>query len=160
MKHDMLKTAYAMQWRKSGIDALLTPANASVASAHDQSRYWGYTSAFNALDLPGAVFPVTTVQDTDILEKNTNILSDRDQEYRNLYNMGPKKYRDAPVCLQLVGKRLQEEKLLATTELVEKLVSEARTIRKNEADVEVTEVKEIIPTTYIAGYGAHEGLSV
>lgn len=123
MEHDRLRTLYAEQWRNSDIDVLLCPANPSVASAHDESRYWGYTSAFNALDLPGTVFPVSTVQDTDVWEGTEPVLSEKDVEYRAFYsNDGPSKYREAPVALQLIGKRLQEESLLAMTEVISNLV--------------------------------------
>ncbi|KAL1303077.1 hypothetical protein AAFC00_006521 [Neodothiora populina] len=116
---DYLRTCYAEQWRSMGIDAILCPANASAASAHGESRYWGYTSVFNVLDLPGVVFPVTCVKETDTRASTLPIMSPKDQEYRDYYKEGPAKYRDAPICLQLVGRRLQEEKLLAMAESVQ-----------------------------------------
>ena len=51
-----------------------------------------------------------------------------DREYRGYYdNGGAEKYRNAPICLQLIGRRLQEEKLLAMTERLQSLLVEART---------------------------------
>lgn len=126
MERDLLRTAYAEQWRLTGVDAILCPANPSVASAHGESRYWGYTSAFNALDLPGTVFPVSFVKDTDIMGNDTAILSDKDSQYRDYYKEGPSKYLHAPVCLQLVGKRLQEESLLGMAETVQNVLSAQR----------------------------------
>ena len=127
LERDLLRTLYANQWRSSGIDAILCPVNPSVASAHDESTYWGYTSAFNALDLPGTVFPVGTVSANDTWESEPPILGSKDKEYREYYYRdGPAKYRDAPVSLQLVGKRLREETLLCITELVERSLTEAK----------------------------------
>lgn len=51
--------------------------------------------------------------------------SKKDEEYKGFWDRGgAEKYRDAPVNLQLVGKRLQEERLLAVVEVVEKVVRE------------------------------------
>ncbi|KAI4729930.1 amidase [Aureobasidium sp. EXF-10728] len=121
---DKLRTQFALQWREAGIDALLCPVNASVASAHDESKYWGYTAVFNATDLPGVVFPVTKVLETDTWAEDTPaVKGDKDAMYRKFWDEGgPQKYMDAPVNLQLVGKRLREENLLAVAEVVEEII--------------------------------------
>lgn len=148
-ERDLLRTLYANQWRSTGIDVLLCPVNPSVASAHDESKHWGYTSAFNALDLPGTVFPVSVVKDDDALENGTPVLSEKDEEYRDFYKSGASKYRDAPISLQLVGKRLQEEKLLAMTEAVQKSLNEGRT-RGTTAVSHIS--SESVPTLWRAGH--------
>jgi amidase len=126
-ERDGLRTLFSRQWREEGIDALLCPVNASVASAHDESRYWGYTSVFNALDLPGVVFPVGHVLASDTWDeasKRAGVCGDKDREYRAFWDAGgAEKYKDAPVNLQLVGKRLQEERLLAVCEVVESVIT-------------------------------------
>lgn len=120
-----LQTAYASQWNTAGIDALLCPVNASVASAHGESTYWGYSSAFNILDYSAAVFPVGAVQEDDTWLKNPRAskthMSDQDAVFEEYYGseMGPQKYKDAPISLQLVTRRYREEHLL---EMVEKVV--------------------------------------
>ncbi|TVY85118.1 putative amidase [Lachnellula suecica] len=65
---DLLRTSYAAQWNAAGIDAILCSSNASVASVHNESTYWGYSSVFNILDLSAAVFPVGKVEATDSWE--------------------------------------------------------------------------------------------
>jgi amidase len=45
-------------WLKNDLDVLLCPAAHLCAPRIGQIRYWGYTSFFNLLDLPGVVFPV------------------------------------------------------------------------------------------------------
>lgn len=45
-------------WVKHNLDVLLCPAAHLCAPRPGQIRYWGYTSFFNLVDLPGAVFPV------------------------------------------------------------------------------------------------------
>jgi amidase len=121
---DTLRTQFSEQWREANIDALLCPVNASVASAHDESKYWGYTAVFNATDLPGVVFPVTRVRETDTWDVDTKeVMGEKDAMYRKFWDEGGvEKYRDAPVNLQLVGRRLREERLLAVAEVVEDVI--------------------------------------
>lgn len=118
-----LQTAYAAQCNEGGIDCILCPANASVASAHGEATYWGYTSVFNILDYTSAVFPVGTVEDCDTWERYPSgvVLGDNDERFAGYYregSRGPEKYRDAPVALQLVGRRYREEEVLRIVERV------------------------------------------
>jgi amidase len=36
-----------------------------VAPKHEQARYWNYTSLWNLLDYPAAVFPVSSVKEKE-----------------------------------------------------------------------------------------------
>jgi amidase len=120
-----LQISYAAQWNAAGIDAILCPANASVASAHGESTYWGYSSVFNILDYSAAIFPVGTVKGTDTWNRYPRFskehLSEEDARFEGYYEAGPEKYKDAPVCLQLVTRRYREEILL---EIVERVVKD------------------------------------
>jgi amidase len=142
---DTLRTQFSEQWREANIDALLCPVNASVASAHDESKYWGYTAVFNATDLPGVVFPVTRVMDTDTWDVDTKeVMGERDAMYRRFWDEGGvDKYRDAPVNLQLVGRRLREERLLAVAEVVEDVIRGAD-VGKNDRKAKHEGVGEMI----------------
>lgn len=120
---------YARQWNAHDVDAILCPANASVASIHGESRYWGYTCVFNALDYPAAIFPVGTVEKTDTWEAVAPISSEPlnrlDGWYRSLYQdiEGPKRYERAPISLQIVGRRFHDERLLRVLSCVRGLLS-------------------------------------
>ena len=85
---------------------------------------------FNALDLPGVVLPVGTVEATHTWEsvgiELTEPVSEMDREYRRYYDDGPAKYKDAPTSVQVVGERLQEEKLLAMAGVLDELLKEDR----------------------------------
>jgi len=111
------------------VDFLICPANPSVASAHDESRYWGYTSVFNALDYSVITLPVGQVQNTDTWTQfppSSQVpLTTMDEWYRGLYapNGGPSKYRDAPISIQIVARRLQEEKALNFAGVIERLMA-------------------------------------
>lgn len=70
------------------------------------------------LDYPGAVFPVTTVDASkDTKDSGYQPVNEQDQFIQDLYD--PELFAGAPVGLQIVGRRLQEEKVLAALELVE-----------------------------------------
>lgn len=125
LTRDKLRTLYAKQLREAEIDVLLSPVHPAAASAHDESRYWGYCSVFNALDFSAAVFPAGTVQETDTWDRyprpTPDPFSETDKWYESLYadgEAGPEKYAHAPIPLQLVGRRFQEEKLLNIMEKV------------------------------------------
>ncbi|KAJ6156723.1 hypothetical protein N7497_005608 [Penicillium chrysogenum] len=91
------------------------------APLHDTSRYWGYTSLFNLLDYSALVFPVTKV-DPERDAKDTTYTPKNEFDSWAYENYDPVKQKDAPVSLQLVAKRLEEEKLLqAFREIQEKI---------------------------------------
>lgn len=125
VERDQYRQAYASAWNKTGetdgreVDVILCPASFGAATPHGQSRYWGYTANWNLLDYPGVVFPVTVVdaardiKDTGYVPKN--------EEDKFVYDMySPEKYKDAPVSLQLVGRRQYDEKVLAALAEVER----------------------------------------
>ena len=95
-----------------------------MASAHGESTYWGYTSVFNILDYSSAVFPVGMVQELDTWTRYPRssevYMSEEDAVFHKYYDdkFGPKKYENAPVCLQLVTKRFREEQLLGMVEMI------------------------------------------
>lgn len=122
---DAYRASYARAWNATAkddgreVDVILCPASYGAATPHDQSKYWGYTAHWNLLDYPGAVFPVTTV-DASMDAKDANYAPKNDQD-RFVYDMyDPRVFDGAPVGLQLIGRRLHEEKVLAALEQIER----------------------------------------
>lgn len=102
------------------MDVILCPVHPLPAPVHNTSRYWGYTSLWNMLDYPAAAFPVTRVDAAR---------DARDESYapRNSLDAWCHEHYDAalqdgaPVALQLVARRLEDEKLVeALAEVVDK----------------------------------------
>ncbi|KAL4949675.1 amidase [Aspergillus filifer] len=124
-KRDVYRTQYARAWTKTGtgedgqeVDVILCPASFGAATPHDQSRYWGYTANWNLLDYPGAVFPVTTVDPAkDPIDTEYTPVNEQDRWAHEMY--APEKYTDAPVSLQVVGRRGYDEKVLAALAAIE-----------------------------------------
>ncbi|KAH8893579.1 amidase [Thozetella sp. PMI_491] len=126
-ERDSYREMYARHWSNTAsangkeVDVILCPPSFGAATPHDQSRYWGYTSQWNLLDYPAVVFPVTAVDpDADKKDESYTPLNEEDKFCYNLYS--PEKYADAPVNLQIVGRRYQEEKVIAALVEIERAI--------------------------------------
>ena len=110
----------------SGLDIILTPPNATPAVPHGGMKTaaaaCGYTFLFNLLDYTCGIVPVTKVDPgKDMLTP----LQQRDVGRMNAVARGAYKHYDAvkmaglPVAVQVVGRRLEEEKVLAVMKRLE-----------------------------------------
>lgn len=125
VERDQYREAYARAWNNTAekgdkeVDVILCPPSFGAATPHTQSRYWGYTANWNLLDYPAVVFPVTHVdQARDLKDMSYKPKGDEDRFIYELYS--PEKYVDAPISLQLVGRRQFDEKVLAALVEVER----------------------------------------
>jgi amidase len=103
------------------VDAVLSPVAPTLAPPHDSTRWWGYTSYWNLADYPGVVFPMgqhTTAAYRD--EQKWPPFAPRNETEAFVHaQWDPRTYENAPVSLQLVTRRLNEEKLLHALNVVE-----------------------------------------
>ncbi|KAK7917928.1 hypothetical protein PG985_009802 [Apiospora marii] len=125
VERDEYRARYAQAWSKTGneghreVDVILCPPSFGAATPHGQSRYWGYTAQWNLLDYPAAVFPVTTVDPThDAKDLDYAPKNDQDRFVYDVYS--PERFSNAPVSLQVVGRRQEEEKVLAALAEIER----------------------------------------
>ncbi|CAK7198622.1 hypothetical protein SEUCBS139899_001286 [Sporothrix eucalyptigena] len=99
------------------VDAVLAPVAPIAAIELDKQWHIGYTPWVNTLDYTAAVFPVTKVDAAlDHVEESYTPLNDLDKAIHEEYN--PLTQGNTPVGLQLVGRRFQEEKILALVEML------------------------------------------
>lgn len=116
---------YNKHWLSTGaedghpVDAILCPVGPGAAPVHGNAKYWSYTSQWNLLEYPGAVFPVTSV-DQDLDKKDESYVPINDQDGFNYELYSPEKYVDAPISLQLVTRKWEDEKCMKILERVEK----------------------------------------
>lgn len=125
------RLSYAKLWNETQVDAIVCPVAPTASVLHDTGKYWGYTSVFNLLDYSAAVFPAGRVLDIDgeaVLPEGVDLDAtypqnsieslnqacsklwfDKDQNGKVL---GPERYKYAPIGLQLVARRYEEEKVL------------------------------------------------
>lgn len=123
------REAYKAQWHdwwqnEAQIDFMLTPPNATPAVPHDGMKdavsSCGYTFLFNLLDYTCGILPVTHVDQTlDRLPatfrfEDLNGVAKGAYRYYNATDM-----HGLPVAVQVVGQRLQEEKVLAIMTRIE-----------------------------------------
>lgn len=114
-EREAYRKEYALHWKKHGIDALLCPVGPSVAPKHNTAKYWSYTSQWNLLDYPGLVFPVCKVdRELDRWSGEEQILGELDRENRDLWDL--EEFHGVPCGLQLVGRRFEDEKIVAIFE--------------------------------------------
>lgn len=126
MRRNAYRTAYAKHWldqeKQAGgkIDVILCPAAPGPAQKLGTTKYWSYTSVFNLLDYPGAVFPVTEVLPSD---DKSNYKPTGLQETAVWDAYDPNESAGMPICLQVVGRKFHEELLLANLEHIEKILN-------------------------------------
>ncbi|KAL1720608.1 amidase signature domain-containing protein [Schizophyllum commune] len=106
------------------IDGMIMPTAPYAAIRHDQWEYVGYTAVWNVLDWSAATVPVLRADPAkdpaDLKYTPRNILDEHAwKEYV------PEEYEGGPVSVQVVGQRLEEEKVLALCQVVEKSLREA-----------------------------------
>ncbi|GAB1310176.1 Amidase domain-containing protein [Madurella fahalii] len=118
-------------WNQQQLDVIIAPPNATPALPHDAMRdavsACGYTFLFNMLDYTAGVLPITHVDKTrDKLSEPSTIKN------LNRVAAGAYKHYDAermhglPVGVQVVGRRLEEEKVLAVMKRLEDGLAEGK----------------------------------
>lgn len=131
MRREAYRTEYAKIWNDTAtgtsetgklegtVDVILCPVGPGAAPPLDCARYWGYTTQWNLLDYPALVFPVTKVDPTmDVVDQDYKPMNEKDEYNHHLWKSGPEKYKGAPVSLQLVGRRYEDEKVIEATEFI------------------------------------------
>ncbi|KAK2740133.1 hypothetical protein FQN57_006248 [Myotisia sp. PD_48] len=111
-ERNALQKAYMDRWNANDIDALITPTTPFAAVEHSKFRHVAYTGVYNILDYSCVSFPcnVNVDQAVDVPATSEAPLSETDALVQNEYN--PSVIDGMPVSLQLVGRRLEEEKVV------------------------------------------------
>ncbi|KAG5365624.1 putative amidase [Yarrowia sp. B02] len=109
------KTAYQKHWKEQGIDVLIMPTVPSAAIVPNTTKYWGYTCVWNLLDYPATIMPIGKVQESDKKEESYKPRNDLDKAHQELYS--PETYENAPVGLQIVAPRWNDELTLKMMEV-------------------------------------------
>jgi amidase len=135
VRREEYRTAYAELWNSTSsdgkgndmVDVILCPATPSAAPKIDTARYWGYTAQWNLLDYPAVVFPVSKVGEADAGSAADGKYTPRNPKdeynWRLWEQYGAEGYKDAPLSLQLVGRRYEDEKVLRALEVIKEATS-------------------------------------
>ncbi|KAI5269866.1 amidase signature enzyme [Aureobasidium subglaciale] len=114
------------------VDILLTPPNATPAVPHDGMRdaiaSCGYTFLFNLLDYTCGIIPITKVDAPKDSLTEEFVVNNNGVARGAFMHYDAKKMEGLPVGVQVVGRRLEEEKVLAVMERVESALREAGSV--------------------------------
>ncbi|KAJ5211857.1 acetamidase [Penicillium cinerascens] len=126
------QSEYLDKWREfedrlgKEVDAIIAPITATAAIRHNQFRYYGYASVINLLDFTSVVVPVTFAdKSVDVKKADHQPLGQLDAAVQAEYD--PEAYDGAPVAVQVIGRRLTEEKTLAIAQEIGRLLGNAVT---------------------------------
>lgn len=98
------------------VDAVISPCAPFAAARPTQYYYYGYTTWVNLLDYTSVVVPVLRADKSiDKVDTDFKPLNDIDKLCHESYD--PEIYDGAKVSVQFVGRRLQEEKMLAIADI-------------------------------------------
>ena len=127
------QSEYLDKWREfeenhgRELDAIIAPITPTAAIRHNQFRYYGYASVINLLDFTSVVVPVTFAdKSVDVKISDHRQLSELDATVQAEYD--PEVYHGAPVAVQVIGRRLSEERTLAIAEEIGRLLGNVQTL--------------------------------
>ncbi|KAF5989376.1 general amidase [Fusarium bulbicola] len=106
-------------------DILLMPVMPHTAVRHGGCGWVGYTKVWNVLDYTAMVIPGGTVQSGDVdLPFEYPARGPEDEWNQGLWNKdkGEMAAMKLPVGLQIVGRKLEEEKVLGAAEVIDRVV--------------------------------------
>lgn len=124
-KREAYKAAWHTWWQEEAkLDFMITPPNATPAVPHDAMKdavsSCGYTFLFNLLDYACGIIPVTHVdRNLDQIDPTFDIKELNGVAKGAYKHYNADKMHGLPVAVQVVGQRLQEEKVLAVMERIE-----------------------------------------
>lgn len=116
------RSAYNAYWNSLGIDVLLCAPGYGPAQPLGTTKYWNYTSFFNLVDYPAGVFPTDLSVGPEDPKKDdrTEFKGDEDRYCAEMYDADTLK--NAPLCLQVVGQRWDDERTLKAMRLIAETV--------------------------------------
>ncbi|TFK38849.1 amidase signature domain-containing protein [Crucibulum laeve] len=126
-----LRQEYVDYWQASveltgtgrPVDAVISPSAPFVAPPHGLNTYANYTMIWNVLDYPALVIPVSKVDQTlDTKQSAHTFYGTEDQANYDLYE--PETFKNAPISIQVVARTLEEEAVIAMSEIVDKALKE------------------------------------
>ncbi|KAE9367152.1 amidase [Stipitochalara longipes BDJ] len=134
IKRDDYRSEYAELWNSTAtsvgprgelegmVDVILSPVGPGAAPKIDTAKWWGYTSQWNLLDCPAVVFPVDRV---DVVKDGEMVVyesrNEKDKENWELWEKyGAEGWEGAPISLQLIGRRYEDEKVIQALEILKK----------------------------------------
>ncbi|KAL4876348.1 amidase signature domain-containing protein [Aspergillus karnatakaensis] len=107
------------------LDGVICPVSSVAGYPHDFFPWWGYTSLFNLVDYPSTVLPLKDFRISQEKDPEDDAYVPQDNYFdKSCYEIyDPVRWRNMPVCLQIVARPFDDEELLAVTEVVDGIVN-------------------------------------
>ncbi|OCF36007.1 hypothetical protein I317_00529 [Kwoniella heveanensis CBS 569] len=122
LKRDLFRADYHNYFHSLGVDVILCPATPGPAPKLGTSKYWNYTSFWNLVDYPCGVFPTgLKVEFSDLPDAPYKFTGKADEEVWKAYD-SPGSFIDAPLGLQVVGAKYEEELTLQAMGIIAEVV--------------------------------------
>ncbi|ABN67307.2 Acetamidase [Scheffersomyces stipitis CBS 6054] len=115
-----LKKQFYEYWKDNSLDAILAPVWPSTASLPYGQPTINYTAPFNLCDCCSVVVPITNV-DRLIDEIDTSYVPINPADNHMYQSYDPDLFDKMPVCLQVVTKKLEEEKALVVASIIDEI---------------------------------------
>lgn len=116
----VLKQEFYKYWSDSGIDGIVAPIWPSTSNLPYAQATIDYTAPFNLCDCASVVIPITKVDaKVDTFDASYEPLNPVDEEVHKSYD--PELFDKMPVCLQVVTKKLEEEKALFIASIIDEI---------------------------------------
>ncbi|KAM0791969.1 hypothetical protein ACM66B_000472 [Microbotryomycetes sp. NB124-2] len=123
-RRDAFRKRYRQHWLEQDVDVILCPNAPYPAPQPGTAKWWAYTSHFNVVDHPAVTFPTGLQVDLKLdelsEEESASFEARNPDEALAHANYSPDKYKNAPLCLQLVARRFHDEELLDALQLIER----------------------------------------
>ncbi|KAF2251569.1 general amidase-like protein GmdB [Trematosphaeria pertusa] len=114
---DNFRCAFAESWQEQDVDVVIGPAFVGPACAHETAFYWTYTSLYNFVDYPGAVFPTPIKAEAkEEYAAGYVPLSDACKHVKELWEVS--NFEGAPIDLQINARKYHDNELFGALELL------------------------------------------
>ncbi|CAD0112983.1 unnamed protein product, partial [Aureobasidium uvarum] len=118
-----LQAAYHEFWFENELDAIMLPGAPQTATRFDEWGPINYTMLWNFLDYPATIVPTGRVRESDAADGGDFALyGEQDKKHYKLYD-SPETYIDAPLSVQVVGMRQEDEALAEVVGLVDQILN-------------------------------------
>ena len=120
---DKMRDRYLHLMNDKDIDFILCPTYVGVAGKPETPTHWLYTNLWNFLDMPGVSFPTGLAVDPVLDTKNKSFQYRTKKEESEHESYDPNDFKNAPINLQLVTRRYDDEEVLAAAKLISEILS-------------------------------------
>lgn len=125
VRRQALRVKYHARFLDAQIDGIICPVTGLPSTPHHLGgtniQACVYTMMFNVLDYSAGVIPYTRVQSSDTIEPGFVPKDGLEAEMWKTYT--PEAYINCPVSVQVVAKRLEEEKCLGLMKVVDGVIN-------------------------------------